>query len=69
MGIGYAPIVEDTVFADEASVSDAARESLHKLYTLGIFKGVGENYIDPSNFTTRAEFAALMHRVSDYISK
>ena len=68
-GAELAPTAEDVVFADENAISEQARESMHTLYTLGIFKGIGENYMDPASFTTRAEFAALMHRVSDYIQK
>lgn len=37
------------------------------LYHYGIFRGVGGYRMDPQSSTTRAQFAALMHRISVFI--
>ena len=50
-------------FADADLISDKAMNAVQTLYKLGIFKGKGNNMIDPCGNTTRAEFAALIHRV------
>ena len=55
-------------FADEAAVSANAKTSLHILYDIGIFKGIGGNQIAPKNTTTRCEFAALAHRLAAYMN-
>lgn len=68
MGAEYDVDDDVIMFADEALISEKAKESLQKLYKLGIFKGRGDNVIDPESFTTRAEFAALTHRISDFLN-
>jgi len=42
-------------------------EAFQILYGLGIFKGVGDNRMDPQGLTTRAQLAALLNRVHEFI--
>ena len=54
-------------FADADQMTDAGREAFQILYHYGIFRGVGGNRMDPLSSTTRAQFAALMHRISIFV--
>ncbi len=54
-------------FADEELISKEAMEALQTLFKLSIFQGVGNNTIDPISFTTRAQLAALIHRIDEYV--
>ncbi len=50
------------VFADEAAISDYARNAIQILNKLGIINGVGNNTIDPKGNATRGQAAAMLHR-------
>ena len=69
--VGVSAVVTDNhiAFADEASISADAREVFQLLYKYGIFKGVGNNTMDPQRSTTRAELAALLHRIDIFIKE
>jgi len=56
---------QPTTFADAADMSEQGKEAFQILYKMGVFKGVGNNRMDPNGTTTRAQFAALLHRLSD----
>ena len=63
-------ITEEIVeFADSDLISDEAMEAMQTLFKLEIFRGKGNNVIDPVSNTTRAEFAALIHRVETFLNK
>ena len=63
-------ITEEIVeFADSDLISDEAMEAMQTLFKLEIFRGKGNNVIDPVSNTTRAEFAALIHRVDAFLNK
>lgn len=51
-------------FEDGDQMSEAGRIAFQALYRHGIFKGVGGLRMDPEGVTTRAQFAALIHRIS-----
>lgn len=59
---------ENAVFNDDALIEENAKDSVQALYKLGIIKGRGEGVIDPDSATTRAELAALMHRIADLMN-
>lgn len=65
----YAVTDERVEFADIDQISDEAMESMQILYKLGIFRGKGNNIMDPASDTTRAEFAALIHRVNNFVEE
>ncbi len=69
MGKEFAVTQELVNFADADLISDNAMYAVQTLYKLGIFKGKGNNTIDPLGNTTRAEFAALIHRVHTLLNK
>ncbi len=56
-------------FADANKMSQEANNAFQVLYRYGVFRGVGNYYMDPEGKTTRAQFAALIHRMSDSIIK
>lgn len=41
--------------------------AIKTVYSLGIMSGKGNNYFDPNTFTTRAETAVIINRLSKYI--
>lgn len=67
LGVNY--IIDDDfiIFKDESSISEESMEALQTLFKLGIFKGIGDNKIDPRRAITRAELAALLHRMDTII--
>jgi len=67
MGVDTNVNVDDIIFEDAGLMTDAGREAFQILYHYGIFKGVGGNRMDPLASTTRAQFAALMHRIYVFI--
>ena len=42
-------------------------DAFQVLYQFGIFKGVGNYYMDPQGSTTRAQLAVLLHRLSVFV--
>jgi len=58
---------QPVTFADAADMSEQGKEAFQILYKMGVFKGVGNNRMDPNGTTTRAQFAALLHRLSDTV--
>lgn len=55
------------VFADADLMSAEENDAFQVLYRYGIFKGIGDMYMDPAGVTTRAQFVALLHRISVFI--
>ena len=63
----------DTVFSDYDTVSDWAKESVRKMDSLGIMRGVGDNNFSPKSNYTMEQSAVTMLKlfnldVSDYAS-
>lgn len=56
-------------FTDADLISADAMNAIQTLFKLEIFKGKGNNVIDPLSNTTRAEFAALIHRIDTLLNK
>ena len=57
----------DVVFADTDQMSDAGQNAFRVLYYYGIFKGVGNNMMNPTGVFSRAELATLVHKISDFL--
>ena len=57
------PIEDAKVFADDGEIADYAREAVKTLNVLGIMNGKGNDIIDPRGNVTRAEAAAMLHRM------
>ncbi|MDR0905661.1 MAG: S-layer homology domain-containing protein [Oscillospiraceae bacterium] len=51
------------IFADEAQISDYAKNSIQTLFKLGVIGGVGNNTINPTGNASRAEAAAMFDRL------
>lgn len=49
------------VFADDASISGYAKESIYKLYRAGKIAGVGDNKFAPKEIVTRAQAAKIIY--------
>lgn len=65
------PIIEEQQFADEDSISGYARTAVKTLSAQGIVTGKDDksgNIFDPTGSTTRAEVAAVLHRLLDLIN-
>lgn len=58
---------EEQVFADEKQISPYAKDALRVLHKLGILTGKGNNLVDPQGNATRAEVAAMLHRLSEVV--
>ncbi len=56
-------------FADDAEIADYAKEAVYTLNTLGIMNGKGNDIIDPRGNVTRAEAAAMLHRMMNCFKK
>lgn len=54
-------------FSDADLMTEAENDAFQVLYHFGIFKGVGDYRMDPQGFTTRAQLAALLHRLSVFV--
>ena len=54
---------EQVYYADQGDIAGYADESLQTLYKLGVIQGVGGNRIDPLGQSTRAQAAAMLHRL------
>lgn len=55
-------------FTDDGSISEYAKEAVYSLKQLEIVLGKGENNFDPKARATRAEAAAMIKRVLDYLN-
>lgn len=67
MGKDAAPPAQPIAFADADAMSQAGNDAFQVLYAYNIFRGIGDGRMDPDGTTTRAQFAALVHRLSDTI--
>lgn len=56
-----------TTFNDYAYISDWAREALRLCADMNIIRGRNNNTIDPQGGTTRAETAAILRRLMEYM--
>jgi len=65
MGKDTTPPAQAVTFADASLMSADGNNAFQVLYQRNIFRGIGEGRMDPGGFTTRAQFAALVRRVSD----
>lgn len=65
VSINYEYVVteEYRIFTDEDYISDYAKNAVQVLNKLGIINGKGDNIIDPQGTATRAEVAAMLHRL------
>ncbi len=69
------PVTQQYVlFADEAEISDYAKNAIQLLNKLGIINGTGKDangqtIIDPKGQATRAQAAAMLHRFIEAISE
>lgn len=68
-----AELVEDETkrldFKDAGLISSDFKEEIEKLYRAGIISGKNNNTIAPKGMASRAEFAALVHRLAENIRK
>lgn len=57
-----------SIFSDDASISDWARESVDLMRRTGVFSGDASNNFNPSSYATRAETAAVIMRLDKLIN-
>ncbi len=63
----YTLPAETVTIADRDQMTQEEAEAFELLTKLGIFKGTGDDMMNPGGITTRAELATLLHRVSDFV--
>ena len=64
MGVTLPAITEPVIFADVTQMTEEEQQAFQILYKLGVFKGKDKNLtMDTQGSTTRAELAALLHRI------
>ena len=56
---------EYAAFADDAVIADYAKDAVVAFFEAGIILGKEYNMYDPTGIATRAEFAAMIHRLLD----
>lgn len=62
-GINLVKVKDYETFADEASISDYAKDSITALYEAGIIDGVGDNKFAPTGTANRAAAAKVLYGV------
>jgi len=66
LGLDTTPPEQPAVFSDAALMTQEGNDAFQILYQYNIFRGVGGNAMDPAGSTTRAQFAALVQRISAF---
>ena len=65
LGVELPQVEQPQQFADAERMTAEENANFQILYALGIFQGNGDNSMNSQGATTRAELAALLHRVSN----
>lgn len=68
LGVDVNIDLSEVIFADADLMTEGGLTAFQILYHYGIFQGVGGNLMDPQSSVTRAQFAALMHRISAFVA-
>lgn len=64
LGVTDAPL---TPFIDDSNISDWAKKEIMAGYRLGIIKGDDQGYVKPKQYISKAEAAAIINRLIDYL--
>ena len=64
MGVDYSEVTVERHFKDTLDLSSAEQEAFYILYYYGILEGIGNDLMQPRGKTTRAQLAAVLHRLS-----
>lgn len=64
--ITFPNVNNDTVFTDDAKISEYAKNAVYAMRRAGIIEGKPGNLFDPKGSTTRAEMSKVMYFVLDY---
>lgn len=59
----------EALFNDENQIADYAKESVRKLYELGIIKGDTDGNFRPLDFITRQDLAVVINNLLNYLSE
>ena len=63
LGVNVSVPEAPVMFADADQMSPEANDAFQVLRHYGIFRGFGNNVMGPNETTSRAQFAALIHRM------
>lgn len=69
LGIDCTLPAKPVEFRDAVLMTGEENGAFQALYQFGIFKGVGNATMDVAGFTTRAQFAVLLHRLSVFVGE
>lgn len=69
MGIALPDGSGEAPYADHTAIADYAKTAVYSMKAAGIINGTNNNRFAPTDFATRAEAAAIMHRLIAYAEK
>ncbi|MDR1439876.1 MAG: S-layer homology domain-containing protein, partial [Clostridiales bacterium] len=58
---------EYEAFADESEIAGYALDAVKALYASGVINGVGDGLFSPGGGATRAQAAAMLHRIAEVL--
>lgn len=67
IGVDTSLSMTTVTFDDADQMTQAENDAFQVLYHYHIFKGVGGLQMQPEGTTSRAQFAALIHRINDFV--
>lgn len=65
--LGVADVESDYTFADDADISDYARQAVYNLYAAKIVSGTDNGNFDPMGSLTRAQAAVMINNMLNYV--
>lgn len=68
LGVDTSLPADPVAFADADQMTETEYNAFQVLYRYGIFLGIGNYNMDPLGHTSRAQFAALIHRISMFMA-
>ena len=57
------------MFADDANISDYAKEAVYALKAMGVVEGVGNNEFMPKGTVTKAQAAKMVYHIVKAVVK
>ena len=60
---------EGSVFNDDTFINENAKSAVYNLVNHGIINGIGNGYFSPDSATTRAQLAAMIHRIKNVMTE
>ena len=65
-GINFADSQNASMFSDDKTIADYAKEAVYALTGAGVINGVGNNEFSPKSVATRAQAVKIMYEIMNY---